>query len=150
MENNSYLKQLTEVEDEGQAFARSYDAAEDLLILQNQRFVADLRQQQNSHSFENNLIYLRSQNQSQPPIHHQEKQNQQVPNSSPTTTTTMLQQQGAEKDFLGALIEEVRLYRCLWDSSCRAFKELPKKQQAWKQIAEKLNVDGLFLCIFTS
>ena len=105
MENNSYLKQLTEVEDEGQAFARSYGAAEDLLILQNQRFVAGLRQQQNSHSFENNFIYLRSQNQSQPPIHHQEKQNQQVPNSSPTTTTTttttMLQQQGAEKDFLG-------------------------------------------------
>ena len=58
MENNSYLKQLTEVEDEGQTFARSYDAAEDLLILQNQRFVAGLRQQQNSHSFENNFIYL--------------------------------------------------------------------------------------------
>jgi len=46
-------------------------------------------------------------------------------------------------DYLGFLIEEVRIYRCLWDSSCRAFKEIQKKQQALNQIAQKFNVNGI-------
>ena len=32
------------------------------------------------------------------------------------------------------LINEVLLYRCLWDPSARVYKETPKKNEAWKQI----------------
>ncbi len=35
------------------------------------------------------------------------------------------------------LIELIKDYRCLWDVSCRSFKETPKKQQAWREIAGK-------------
>ena len=42
----------------------------------------------------------------------------------------------------GELIELMKDYRCVWDVSCRAFKENQKKQQAWKEIAMKLNKDG--------
>lgn len=41
------------------------------------------------------------------------------------------------------LIELIREYRCIWDTSCRSFKETPKKQQAWKEIARKLEQDGM-------
>ncbi|XP_065056835.1 uncharacterized protein LOC135685032 [Rhopilema esculentum] len=36
------------------------------------------------------------------------------------------------------LINEVQLYRCLWDPRARAYKETPKKNEAWKQISTKL------------
>ena len=42
------------------------------------------------------------------------------------------------------LIELVRDYRCIWDTSCRSFKEHPKKQQAWRNISGKLNLDGMW------
>ena len=42
----------------------------------------------------------------------------------------------------GDLIELMKDYRCVWDMSCRAFIEKQKKQQAWKEIAMKLNEDG--------
>ena len=35
----------------------------------------------------------------------------------------------SDGDFLGTLIEEVRQYRCLWDSSCRAFKDIQKSNR---------------------
>ena len=40
------------------------------------------------------------------------------------------------------LIEEVRSYNCLWNTTCRAFKETPKKAEAWRQISAKLNMEG--------
>ena len=40
------------------------------------------------------------------------------------------------------LIEEVRSYECLWNTKCRAFKETPKKIEAWRQISAKLNVES--------
>ena len=40
------------------------------------------------------------------------------------------------------LIEEVRSYDCLWNTTCRAFKETPKKAEAWRQISAKLNMEG--------
>ena len=42
----------------------------------------------------------------------------------------------------GDLIELMKYYRCVWDASCRAFKENQKKQHTWKEIAMKLNKDG--------
>ena len=46
------------------------------------------------------------------------------------------------KSLEGDLIEVIKDYRCIWDVSCRSFKETLKKQQAWKQIAMKLKQDG--------
>ena len=40
------------------------------------------------------------------------------------------------------LIEEVRNYDCLWNTTSRAFKETPKKAEAWRQISAKLNIEG--------
>ena len=40
------------------------------------------------------------------------------------------------------LIEEVRSYECLWNTKCRAFKETPKKAEAWRRISAKLNLGG--------
>lgn len=52
-------------------------------------------------------------------------------------------------EFLGDLIEKIKNYQCLWDSSSRGFKELPKKQEAWIRIGGKFNVDGKFLSFIT-
>ena len=41
------------------------------------------------------------------------------------------------------LIELIQERRSIWDTSCRSFKETPKKQQAWKEIAGKLGQDGM-------
>ncbi len=40
------------------------------------------------------------------------------------------------------LIELIKYYPCHWDVSCRSFKEIPKKQQAWREIARKLKQDS--------
>ena len=40
------------------------------------------------------------------------------------------------------LVEEIRHMRCLWDTSCRAYKDGLKKQQAWKDICSKFGVQG--------
>ena len=48
------------------------------------------------------------------------------------------QQQIHDSTLEELLVEEVRSQRCLWDTFCWAFKELPKKQQAWKLISAKL------------
>ena len=40
------------------------------------------------------------------------------------------------------LVEEIRHMRCLWDTSCRAYKDGLKKQQAWRDICSKFGVQG--------
>ena len=94
--------------------------------LQNQ-----LHQPQNSASQQPAQIPLQPQQQQQPQQQHQQQTEEVI-------------EERLERDFLATLVEEVRAYRCLWDSSCRAFKELPKKQQARSQIAGKLNIEGEF------
>ena len=47
----------------------------------------------------------------------------------------------------GELVELVKEYRCIWDTSCRSFKETPKKQQAWRVISSTLKRDGMFMSI---
>ena len=47
-----------------------------------------------------------------------------------------------EKDDDELLINEVRNFRCLWDTKCRGYKDTPKKTQAWKQIAGRLGKSG--------
>ena len=40
------------------------------------------------------------------------------------------------------LIELVRDRPCLWDVSARSYKEKPKKDEAWRQVATQLRVTG--------
>ncbi len=40
-------------------------------------------------------------------------------------------------------VVEVRQYQCLWDTSCRAYKDGMKKQQAWREISAKLGASGM-------
>ena len=40
------------------------------------------------------------------------------------------------------LVEELRHMRCLWDTSCRAYKDGLRKQQAWRDICSKFGVQG--------
>ena len=40
------------------------------------------------------------------------------------------------------LVEEIRQMRCLWDTSCRAYKDGLKKQQAWRDICSKFGAQG--------
>ena len=128
MENNNSHSFLAELE-EGQSWTDQYNAEEDFSIIKNQRLAAELKQQQ--------LLALQSQQ-------YQQQQHQFLPPQQQQQSQPQQQsQQVDEGDFLGDLIEEVKLYRCLWDSSCRAFKELPKKQQAWSLVAERFNIDGM-------
>ena len=52
-----------------------------------------------------------------------------------------------EVQFQLSLIEEVRQYPCLWNTSARSFRETPKKQQAWRNIGVKLSVDGMVIIL---
>ena len=47
-----------------------------------------------------------------------------------------------DKDLDELLINEVKSYKCLWDPRCRAYKETPKKMEAWKIISIKLSKSG--------
>ena len=40
------------------------------------------------------------------------------------------------------LVEEVRSYPCIWDNGTNSHRNIFKKQQAWREIANELNKDG--------
>ena len=46
-------------------------------------------------------------------------------------------------------IEELKQYRCLWDTSCRSYKDGPKKQQSWWELSQKFEKEGNFCLIFS-
>ena len=52
---------------------------------------------------------------------------------------TQVEEQWTEE----GLVEEVRQFRCLWDTSCRAYKDGMKKQQAWREIGAKFGAPGM-------
>jgi hypothetical protein len=54
----------------------------------------------------------------------------------------MSQNVPTSKNLEAHLIEEVRRFPCLWDTTTRAYKETPLKVEAWRQISTLLNVDG--------
>ena len=58
------------------------------------------------------------------------------------SSTSQHQAKDDDLDEDEMLVKEIRKYRCLWDTSCRSFKDSPKKQQAWRGIAVKLEKDG--------
>lgn len=39
-------------------------------------------------------------------------------------------------------VEEIKNYRCLWDTSSRAYKDSLKKQQSWKELSQKFKREG--------
>ncbi|XP_047131831.1 uncharacterized protein LOC124810847 [Hydra vulgaris] len=53
----------------------------------------------------------------------------------------MSQHVPTNKNLEAHLIEEVRRFPCLWDTTTRAYKETPLKVEAWRQISTLLNVD---------
>ena len=42
------------------------------------------------------------------------------------------------------LIEEVRKYQCIWNTTCRSFKETPKKAEAWRRVSVAMKMEGKF------
>ena len=89
---------------------------ENIQIQHNQRVLASLTQ---SNYYAE--VSPAQQTQQQTLSYEQSQQQQQSQSQAATLKNSQ------DNDYLGSLIEEVRLYRCLWDSSCRAFKEIPKK-----------------------
>ena len=50
------------------------------------------------------------------------------------------------------LIEEVRSYPCLWNTTSRSFKETPKEGEAWRRISASINISGkysFFVSLYT-
>ena len=48
------------------------------------------------------------------------------------------------------LVDQMQNYRCIWDTSCRSFKETNKKQQAWRELAVSLKENGKLYCWITN
>ena len=42
-------------------------------------------------------------------------------------------------------VEEIRNYRCLWDTSCQAYKDGSKKQQSWRELSQKYKQAGIYI-----
>ena len=49
------------------------------------------------------------------------------------------------KNLEAHLIEDVRKFPCLLDTTIRAYKETPLKVETWRQISTLLNVEGNYL-----
>eukprot|EP00112_Aurelia_sp_Birch-Aquarium-sp1_P006989 Seg1763.3 transcript_id=Seg1763.3/GoldUCD/mRNA.D3Y31 product="hypothetical protein" protein_id=Seg1763.3/GoldUCD/D3Y31 len=39
-------------------------------------------------------------------------------------------------------LEEIRMYRCLWDTNSEGYKNRPMKQNAWSKLSQLFNKDG--------
>ena len=59
------------------------------------------------------------------------------PEASFFNSTLNEEQEVHEDSFEAAFVEEVRSYRCLWDTTARGFKDTPMKKKAWQEIAFK-------------
>ena len=44
------------------------------------------------------------------------------------------------------LIEAVRCFPCLWQVSCRKYKDLRAKENAWKEVAGKVSLYAIVRC----
>ena len=44
------------------------------------------------------------------------------------------------------LVESVREFECLWKVGCKSYKDVRAKENAWKEVANKVIIDTLF-CI---
>ena len=45
-------------------------------------------------------------------------------------------------DWQLSLIEETKIFLCIWNTKSRGFKEAPRKQVAWKIISQRLYMEG--------
>ena len=46
------------------------------------------------------------------------------------------------------LVEDVRNYRILWDTSARGYKDTVKKNQAWTEISSRLSQNSKYIIYF--
>ena len=53
-----------------------------------------------------------------------------------------------EKQFEEQFVEDVRSYRCLWDTMSRGFKDTNIKTKAWDTLAEKYGKSGKVFIFF--
>lgn len=138
---NTYLSQLTTVEEEN-----DWSERENVEMEQNRMILSNLRQQQFNSNVNNNNTsssFLALQNSLLQQPSEQINVNSQEEHGS---SNSNMNSDG--DDYLGNLREEVRKYRCLWDTSCRAFKEIQKKKQAWNLIAKKFKFQGVVINFF--
>ena len=69
----------------------------------------------------------------------EENDKREVPCQLVSPSTEVSESQLFNEDPIDELlINEVQFYRCLWDPRSRAYKETPKKAEAWKQISVTL------------
>ena len=73
---------------------------------------------------------------------NQPLQNTQTSTSSVTTGTAKIGLVMDDVDIDELLINEIKSYKCLWDTSCRSYKEKPKKDESWRLISAKLQTEG--------
>ena len=46
------------------------------------------------------------------------------------------------------LIEDVRKYQGLWNTTARSFKETPKKAEAWRRVLAAMKMEGKYFISF--
>ena len=106
----------------------SYNCNENLLIIQNQMY--EVRRA--------SLLVSDAES-----IRDDTLQQQNSSSSSSATSTR------TSSTWEADLIEEVRSYECLWNTCCRGYKETPKKNEAWRQISGKINIEGTVTIFYT-
>ena len=65
-----------------------------------------------------------------------------VSNSSLSEISSFADEADVNDDYEQLLINEVKSYRCIWDTIYLAYKEAPKKNEAWKVVASKFSRPG--------
>ena len=48
-------------------------------------------------------------------------------------------------NFEEALIEQVRLFPCLWQTTSKSYKDLRVRENAWKEVADQVYVAVSFI-----
>ena len=109
----------------------SYNCHENLLIIQNQMYLEEVRR---ASLLVSDAESIRE--------HDTLQQHNSSSSSSATSTRT-------SSTWEADLIEEVRSYECLWNTCCRGYKETPKKAEAWRQISAKINIEGTVTMFYT-
>ena len=144
---------MSDTEEEEETQQRS--SLEDATILSNYSYLHFLRQQQQQpQPFSPNIQHLQQ----------QLPESQQLYNLPPPSPSIYSFQQPAESEPIASestqdnnldsrrvshsIIEQVRMYPCLWDVRCRSYKETPVKTQAWAKISSSLNISRKYQILY--
>ena len=134
------------------------NSLEDAAILSNYSYLHFLRQQQQFSpppQFSPNMQQQQQLSGSQqqfnlpPPSPSMCSSFQQQAESEPVASECT--QQGNNLDsrrMSHSIIEQVRMYPCIWDVRCRSYKETPVKTQAWAKISSSLNKSRKYQIVY--